>query len=81
MHLSEQRRCSNAHCRRAAHALKLSYQQFVSYAPVGGGGGGGLLSSPLGGGAVVGAVEGPLSVGWRQAKVGPPLGLAKVMSG
>ena len=32
-------------------------------------------------GAVVGAVEGPLSVGWRQAKVGPPLGLAKVMSG
>ena len=30
---------------------------------------------------VVGAVEGPLSVGWRQAKVGPLLGLAKVMSG
>jgi hypothetical protein len=30
---------------------------------------------------VVGAVEGPLSVGWRQAKVGPPLGLAKAMSG
>ena len=30
---------------------------------------------------VVWAVEGPLWVGWRQAKVGPPLGLAKAMSG
>jgi hypothetical protein len=35
----------------------------------------------LTGRTVVWAVEGPLSVGWRQAKVGPPLGLAKAMSG
>ena len=33
-HLSEQRRCSNAHGRRAAQMPKLWYQHFVSYAPV-----------------------------------------------
>ena len=33
-HLSEQRRCSSAHGRLAAHVPKLWYQHFVSYAPV-----------------------------------------------
>ena len=33
-HLSEQRRCSSAHGRRAAHVPKLWHQHFVPYAPV-----------------------------------------------